>query len=135
VAEVEAAAPLLDAPAKGDAVRRFLGEPGHHMLIAYSVDRRPIGMVTGVEMTHPDKGTEMFLYELSVDEASQGQGVGKTLVKALADVARDTGCYGMWVLTDDDNAAALGAYRAAGGQEPSTHVLVNWDLSEQGATN
>ena len=27
----------------------------------------PVGMVTGVETTHPDKGTEMFLYELSVD--------------------------------------------------------------------
>jgi hypothetical protein len=25
-----------------------------------------VGFVTGVEMTHPDKGTEMFLYELSV---------------------------------------------------------------------
>ncbi len=135
MAEVEAAAPLLDAPTKPEAVRRFLGEPGHHMLVAYADDRRPVGMVTGVEMTHPDKGTEMFLYELGVDEASQGQGVGTALVKALADLARDHGCYGMWVLTDADNAAALGAYRAAGGQVPSAQVLVNWDLTEQGATN
>jgi [ribosomal protein S18]-alanine N-acetyltransferase len=133
VADVEAAAALLDGPTKPEAVRRFVGEPGHHMLVAYSVDRRPIGMVTGVEMTHPDKGTEMFLYELAVDEASQGQGVGKALVKALADLARDHGCYGMWVLTDADNAAALGAYRAADGQKPSAHVLVDWDLT--GRTN
>jgi len=28
----------------------------------------PVGFVSGVEVTHPDKGTEMFLYELAVDE-------------------------------------------------------------------
>ena len=36
-------------------------------VIAY-VDARPVGFVSGVEMTHPDKDTEMFLYELAVDE-------------------------------------------------------------------
>ena len=46
-------------------------------------------MVTGVETTHPDKGTEMFLYELAVDEAARDRGVGRALVAALADLARD----------------------------------------------
>jgi ribosomal protein S18 acetylase RimI-like enzyme len=45
-------------------------------------------MVTGVEMTHPDKGTEMFLYELGVADEHQGRGIGRALVSALADLAR-----------------------------------------------
>jgi ribosomal protein S18 acetylase RimI-like enzyme len=90
-----------------------------------------VGFVTGVEMTHPDKGTEMFLYELGVDPAARNRGVGRSLVAALADVARDRGCYGMWVLTDDGNPAALRAYAAAGGvREHPDNVLLSWTFSE-----
>ena len=125
-ASVVAASHLFDGPAKPDATARFLAEPGHHLLLAYDADvpDRPVGMVTGVETTHPDKGTEMFLYELAVDDAAQGRGIGRALVSALADVARDRGCYGMWVLTDDDNPAAVKAYTAAGGSlEPLTRMI------------
>jgi hypothetical protein len=57
---VVAAEHLFDGPARPDATARFLAEPGHHLLVAYDGER-PAGMVTGVETTHPDKGTEMFL--------------------------------------------------------------------------
>ena len=41
-------------------------------------------------------------------------------------LARERDCYGMWVLTDDDNAAAMAAYRGAGGVvgENLTNALV-----------
>jgi GNAT superfamily N-acetyltransferase len=123
---VVAAGHLFDGPAKPDATARFLDEPGHHLLLAYDADRpdHPVGMVTGVETTHPDKGTEMFLYELGVDDAARNRGIGRALVTALADLARDRGCYGMWVLTDDDNPAAVRAYTAAGGSlEPVTRLI------------
>lgn len=64
---------LFDGPARVDAAEHFLASPDHHLLIAYE-DRRPVGFVSGVEVTHPDKGTEMFLYELAVDDAWQGRG-------------------------------------------------------------
>jgi len=125
---VVAAEHLFDGPARPDATARFLAEDGHHLLVAYD-DGQPVGMVTGVETTHPDKGTELFLYELGVAEAARGRGVGRALVTALAELARDRGCYGMWVLTDDDNPAAVRAYTAAGGkQEPLTR-LIAWDWS------
>ena len=62
---VAAAQDLFDGPSDPAATARFLAEPGHHLLVAYDADERPVGFVSGVEMTHPDKGTEMFLYELA----------------------------------------------------------------------
>ncbi|MDT0341717.1 GNAT family N-acetyltransferase [Streptomyces litchfieldiae] len=115
VAEVVAAEGLFDGPARAEWAERFLAAPGHHLLVADAGDGVPAGMVTGVEMTHPDKGTEMFLYELSVDERYRRRGIGRALVQALAALARERGCYGMWVAVDGDNDAALATYRSAGG--------------------
>ena len=112
------AAGLFDDPPDPDATRRFLGETNHHLLIAYDAAGTPVGFVSGVETTHPDKGTEMFLYELGVDEAARRRGVGRALVDALAQLARERGCYGMWTGTESVNEAALATYRSAGAPRP-----------------
>jgi ribosomal protein S18 acetylase RimI-like enzyme len=124
---VHAARSLFDGPPESRATRRFLVEPTHHLLVAYDGDV-PLGFVSGVELTHPDKGSEMFLYELGVDESARGRGVGRTLVRALADLAREQRCYDMWVLADADNAAARSTYARAGGREASQPVLLEWDF-------
>lgn len=126
---VEIAGHLFDAPPKEGATQRFLADERHHLLIAY-VDGFPAGMITGVEMTHPDKGTEMFLYELGVDESFHGRGVGKALVSALADLARDRGCYGMWVITDEGNEAAVATYSRAGGLPEKDQVVFVWTFDQ-----
>jgi GNAT superfamily N-acetyltransferase len=127
-AQVAAASALFDNPPQPDATRRFLAETGHHLLVA-SIGGEAVGMVSGVETTHPDKGTEMFLYELSVAEPYRGRGIATRLVMALAELARRVGCYGMWVLTDDDNAAAQSAYANGGGTRGgSEHVMYTWDF-------
>jgi ribosomal protein S18 acetylase RimI-like enzyme len=122
---VKVAGHLFDEPPQKEATERFLADERHHLLIAY-LDGVPAGMVTGVEMTHPDKGTEMFLYELGVDEPYQGRGVGKALVSALADLARERDCYGMWTITDEDNEGALATYRRAGGAPEKDQVVLVW---------
>jgi ribosomal protein S18 acetylase RimI-like enzyme len=122
--KVAAAEGLFDGPVKPDASHHFLNDPGHHLLIAY-VDGAPAGFVSGVEMTHPDKGTEMFLYELEVGEAHRRKGVATALVEALKNLARERGNYGMWVLCDEDNEAANKTYRKAGGSD-SAPILFDW---------
>ncbi len=123
-----AARHLFDEAPRPDAVRRFLADPMHHLLIAVH-DGRPVGFVSGVELTHPDKGTEMFLYELAVDESHRRRGTGTALAVALRELARERGCYDMWVLTDEDNEAALSTYRKSGSTESSTHVMLTWPLT------
>ena len=126
---VHAARALFDDPPEREATQRFLAEPTHHLLVAYDGGETPLGFVSGVELTHPDKGTEMFLYELGVDESARRRGVGRTLVQALATVAREQGCYDMWVLADADNDAARATYTRAGGREASRPVLLEWDFA------
>ncbi|HCT77988.1 MAG TPA: GNAT family N-acetyltransferase [Micromonosporaceae bacterium] len=118
---------LFDEAVSPDWATRFLGEAGHHLLLAY-VAEKPVGMVTGVEMTHPDKGTEMFLYELGVAEDHQRRGIGTALVKALAELARERGCYGMWVATERTNPAAMATYRAAQASTEDDHVVLTWNF-------
>ena len=119
------AAHLFDHPPLPDAVTRFLADPIHHLFIAYS-SGSPVGFVSGVEVTHPDKGTEMFLYELAVDTGHRHRGIGTALVRALEHLARSQGCYGMWVLLDDENAAAAATYRKAGGDVESQPLMFSW---------
>ena len=129
-AAVSAAGALFDRPPAPGATARFLADPGHHLLVAYE-GAEPVGFVSGVETTHPDKGTEMLLYELSVAEAFRRRGIGTALVRALADLARERGCYGMWVLTDDDNDAGRRTYTAAGAGEQGSPLMLSWDLGPQ----
>jgi ribosomal protein S18 acetylase RimI-like enzyme len=130
VDRVVAAAPLFDEEPKPEATQHFLAEPTHHLLIAYE-EEVPVGFVTGVEMTHPDKGTEMFLYELGVGKAYRRRGIGLSLVQRLADIARSRGCYGMWVGTDPTNAAALATYQRSGASRDDDQVVIlSWRFSD-----
>ena len=116
---------LFDGPAGAEATAAFLGDARHHLLVAYE-DRSPVGFVSGVETTHPDKGTEMFLYELAVDEDHRRLGIASALVDALAELARRRGCFGMWVATDEDNRAARATYRRTATEEQSGQVVYVW---------
>jgi ribosomal protein S18 acetylase RimI-like enzyme len=128
-AVVLAGAELFDAPPTEAWTTTFLASAGHHLLVALEDDDHPVGFVSGVETTHPDKGTEMFLYELSVLPANRNRGVGRALVEALADLARSRGCYGMWVGTEPDNAAAVSAYLAAGAEPPEPFLSLSWTFA------
>jgi ribosomal protein S18 acetylase RimI-like enzyme len=126
--DIAALSHLFDQPADIDAIARFIAESNHHLFAAYDGDE-PVGFVSGVETTHPDKGTEMFLYELAVDERSRNQGTGTALVRALADDARARGCYGMWVLTDQGNTAAIRAYTAGGATDTEDSLMLSWTFA------
>jgi ribosomal protein S18 acetylase RimI-like enzyme len=71
----------------------------------------------------------MFVYELASVRPHQRQGVGTALVEAMKDLARERGCYGMWVLSDGDNDAAIKTYRRAGGED-SNPRLFEWKLDK-----
>ncbi|MFF7181605.1 GNAT family N-acetyltransferase [Streptomyces sp. NPDC008121] len=123
---------LYDGPPRPEWAERFLAAPGHLMLIAYAEDGFPAGLVSGIEMLHPDKGSEMCLYELSVDEGHRRRGIGRALTEALAAVARERGCYDMWVGVDTDNVPALATYRSAGAADDGVFAMLTWEFEAKG---
>ncbi|MFG1671333.1 GNAT family N-acetyltransferase [Streptomyces sp. Y7] len=126
-AEVAAAEHLFDHPVRPAWAERFLGTTGHHLLVAY-VDGEPVGFVSGVETVHPDKGAEMFLYELGVGEPYRRRGIGRALVRQLDALGRGLGCYGMWVLIEAGDEVALATYRSAGGKGDGACSVITWDF-------
>ncbi|MGY6654365.1 GNAT family N-acetyltransferase [Amycolatopsis sp. TRM77291] len=129
VEEVVAAQHLFDGPAQREASEKFLAGEENHLLIAYE-DGEPAGMITGTEVTHPDKGTEMFLNELDVSPDYQRRGIGRDLVDALAGVARERGCRGMWVGVETDNKAALATYTSAGASNDGPFIMRSWTFED-----
>lgn len=127
LAEVATAEHLFDHPVRTEWAERFLGAGGHHLLVAF-VDGEPVGFVSGVETVHPDKGTEMFLYELGVAEPYRRRGIGRALVWRLDALGRELGCYGMWALTEAGDEIALATYRSAGGKDDGACSVVTWDF-------
>ena len=82
-ATIQAASYLFDDDVQRDWAEKFLHQGNHHLCIAY-VDDEPVGFVSGVEITHPDKGTEMLLYELGVDDDFRRHGIGRSLAGRAA---------------------------------------------------
>lgn len=112
---VKAAEDLFDDRVDLEATKRFLANDANELLIAY-VDGDAAGFVSATELTHPDQARpELFLNEVGVADAYRGRGVGRALVERLWAVARDRGCRGMWVLTEEDNVAANKGLRGGGG--------------------
>jgi [ribosomal protein S18]-alanine N-acetyltransferase len=123
---VKAAERLFDHPVDVDAARRFLQDEANRLVIAY-VDGEPAGFVSGTELAHPDQPSpELFLNELGVDPAFRGRGIGKQLVARLWEVAQSRGCRGMWVLTDESNAAATSVYAGTGGIRRALQLMFQW---------
>lgn len=82
-----------------------------------------------MEIIHPDKGTELLLYELSVDEPCRRRGIGRQLVRSLADLARERRRRGVWVPIEDADDRALETYLSAGVDSTERAVIAAWDLS------
>ena len=115
-----------DAPREEWAVQ-FLARDGHHMVWARA-DGLDAGFITGIEITHPDKGTEMVLYELGVEPEFRRRGIATLLVEELARIGVERGCHGMWVPVDGDNEVAQQFYLAAGADPAEPAVTMWWSL-------
>jgi len=131
--KVLAAGFLFDSPPRPEPTRRLLAEADHQILIAYDGEN-PVGFVTGGETTHPDKGTERFLYELALGETHRCQGVGSALVSQLREVARSNKCYGMWFATEVANRAARATCERTGAvADVSESVVLSWRFGQEDA--
>jgi ribosomal protein S18 acetylase RimI-like enzyme len=125
VARFEAA---FDFSVSREETTRFLADERHHLLLGY-LDDQPAGFISAVEVFHPDKRSELFLNEIAVIEQARRQGVARALIQELKRLGHAQRCSSVWVLTDEDNEAAMSLYRSAGGVwDGNLQVMFEFDL-------
>lgn len=125
--ELVQSAGVFDEPADPDLTLDFLHRPGHHLVFAFDSDD-VVGFVSGVEIAHPDKAPEMLLYELGVEPSHRRRGIGRALVRHLADLAADRGCHQMWVPIETGDDIAAATYRSAGAGPLEACDILTWHL-------
>lgn len=65
-------------------------------------------------------------------KAARRRGVGRALIEELQRVGRERGCGSMWVLTDEENVAAMGMYRSTGGRwNGEAQVMFEYNLADR----
>ena len=119
---------VFDDPLDAAATREFLSDPRHHLAVA--VDAGVIvGFASGVHYVHPDKPVpELWINEVGVAAGRRGEGIGKAVVGALLENARQLGCSEAWVLTDRTKTAAVKLYTSLGGTKASEQLMFTFPL-------
>jgi aminoglycoside 6'-N-acetyltransferase I len=127
-------ADVFDGPAMAGAVAAFLGPPDapdpRNILMLAELEGRAVGFASATVLDHPDKPRALFVQELGVNEEAQRRGIARALIAAIREEGRRRGCAVSWVLTEAGNGPARAAYTAAGGQETTGVVMVEWDETE-----
>jgi aminoglycoside 6'-N-acetyltransferase I len=120
---------VFDDPLVESSTREFLSDPRHRLVVALDNDV-VVGFVSAVIYIHPDKpAPEMWVNEVGVAPTHQGQGIGKALMQSMLEEAKQSKCKEAWVLTERDNAAAMGLYKSAGGiEERPDAVMFTFEL-------
>jgi ribosomal protein S18 acetylase RimI-like enzyme len=113
-----------DGPGDPEAL---LADPRTLMLVAFD-GRQPVGLVLAhvLPRRHGDR-SKLFVYEVDVAESHRRRGIASALLARLAELARERGIGGGFVLSEPDNGPANALYRDAGAATEAVNVL--WEFS------
>jgi ribosomal protein S18 acetylase RimI-like enzyme len=113
------------------SLRAFLQSPENILLLACS-DKKVIGSLNGYSLLHPDQLAPQFLlYEVDVLLLFRNRGVGKSLVTAFVALARHSGAFEVWVLTNASNETATKMYLKCGFQQKNKDdVMLSIDVTK-----
>jgi aminoglycoside 6'-N-acetyltransferase I len=120
---------VFDDPIVESSAKEFLNDPRHRLVVALD-DELVVGFVSAVIYVHPDKpAPELWINEIGVAPTYQHQGIGKALMQAILEEARQAGCTEAWVLTERGNLPAMAMYKSTGGEEtPPDSVMFTFKL-------
>lgn len=89
-----------------------LASPDMHLFTAV-VDDEPAG-IGWFELRQRASGVSAWIFDIRLDEDRRGQGLGRRLLDALHDAARDLGATTMTLNVFGDNTAAIRLYESSG---------------------
>ena len=93
-----------------------LSDERFHVIVALDKGK-VIGGVTGYELQmFGRESTEMFLYEIGVEQEYQRKGIAGSLIKKLQSICHEKDINEMFVVTSSNNEAAKQLYKKTGGE-------------------
>jgi ribosomal protein S18 acetylase RimI-like enzyme len=108
----------------------LLHDPRTIFLVAFDA-ADPVGFVLAYALPRRHGlNVTLCVYEIEVDAAYRGRGIGSRLLRELEGLARKRGIEEGFVLTNEDNVAAMRLYESAGG---TRNDVVEWDFDYTGA--
>lgn len=94
----------------------FLAKETNYLLAAY-VDEVFAGFLYAYELERIEQEKPMmFFYSIDVLPSFRRKGVGKRLIEELKKICADRKVCKMFVLTDEENVAAMKLYQSTGGK-------------------
>lgn len=105
---------VFDASRQRQGLAMMLDNPQGCLLVAEE-DGRVVGMCSGqLLVSTAEGGFSLLVEDVVVDEEWRGRGVGRLLMEAISDWARDKKVRRLQLLADRNNAPALAFYRRLG---------------------
>lgn len=94
--------------------RDGFGENPLYSLLVAGDEGEVVGIALAYFRYSTWKGKRLYLEDLIVTEAARGQGVGKALLEATIQIARESGCSGLMWQVLDWNESAIAFYQKFG---------------------
>ena len=122
--ELESAVQKLPPGRPRAGIEAFLADDSHYLYVAVAGEE-VVGSLNGYALTHPHTRRPQFLlYEIDVREAWRRRGIGTRLIDAFLAEAKRLDAFGVWVVTDRENTAAMAMYRGCGLVTSDLHDVV-----------
>ncbi len=103
-------------------MKEMLSRNDFHVLVARSGESI-LGGLTAYELKkYKNETTEMFLYEIGVEEVHRRKGVAAKLIDGLKQICRQKGISEIFVITEMDNEPAKKLYEKSGGEFEETAI-------------
>lgn len=110
-----------------EALKTFLKDPKNILLLAYD-NEKIAGAALAYEILHPEGENYFYVHELDTHPKYRRQGVGTMLMKELLRMAKDRGCYELWLGTEEDSLGAQALYESLGPSEVDKTVTYTYKL-------
>jgi len=105
---------VFDASRQRQGLAMMLDNPQGCLLVAEE-DGQVVGMCSGqLLVSTAEGGFSLLVEDVVVDEKWRGRGVGRLLMEAVSDWARDRNVRRLQLLADRNNSPALAFYRRLG---------------------
>lgn len=105
---------VFDPSRQRQGLAMMLDNPQGCLLVAEE-DGQVVGMCSGqLLVSTAEGGLSLLVEDVVVDEKWRGRGVGRLLVEAVSDWARDNNVRRLQLLADRNNTPALAFYRCLG---------------------